>query len=76
MKHKLLNTVFAAYLVFLLVSFILAFVLVPRFLQHYLYQISDDPQYLQYLHSQSIAIQNVCSRSFRSLSFTCGCTAR
>lgn len=60
MKHKHLNTVFAAYLVFLLVSFILAFVLVPRFLQHYLYQISDDPQYLQYLHSQSIAIQNVC----------------
>ena len=60
MKHKLLNTVLAAYLGFLLVSFILALVLVPRFLQHYLYQISDDPQYLQYLHSQSIAIQNVC----------------
>ena len=51
MKHKLLNTVLAAYLGFLLVSFILALVLVPRFLQHYLYQISDDPQYLQYLSS-------------------------
>ena len=60
MKHKLLNTVLAAYLVFLLVSFILALVLVPRFLQHYLYQLSDDPQYLQYLHSQSVASQNVC----------------
>ena len=60
MKHKLLNKVIAAYLGFLLVSFILALVLVPRFLKHYLYQITDDPQYLQYLHSQSIAIQNVC----------------
>lgn len=60
MKHKLLNTVLAAYLGFLFVSFVLTLVFVPRFLQHYLYQISNDPEYLQYLHSQAVAIQNVC----------------
>lgn len=60
MKHKLLNTVIAAYVGFLLVGFLLTLVLVPRFLKHYLYQIADDPQYQQYLQSQSIAIQNVC----------------
>lgn len=60
MKHKLLNTVIVSYLCFLLVSFTLTLVLVPRFLKHYLYQISDDPAYLAHLQSQSVAIQNVC----------------
>ena len=60
MKHKLLNTVLFSYLGFLLVSFFLTLGLVPHLLNHYLYQISDNPEYLQYLRSQSIALQNIC----------------
>lgn len=60
MKHKLLNKVLAAYLIFLLVSFTLVLWIVPRLLRNYLFELSEDANYRGYLRGQAVAIQNTC----------------
>ena len=55
---KMLITMIASYLCFLLLSFLLTMLLVPHVLQHYLHGISSDPTWQDALHGASVAIQN------------------
>ena len=57
---KMLITMIASYLRFLLLSFLLTMLLVPHVLQHYLHGISSDPTWQDALHGASVAIQNTC----------------
>ena len=57
---KMLITMIASYLCFLLLSFLLTMLLVPHVLQHYLHGISSDPTWQDALHGASVAIQNTC----------------
>lgn len=58
--RKMLITMIASYLCFLLLSFLLTMLLVPHVLQHYLHGISSDPAWQDALHGASVAIQNTC----------------
>ncbi len=60
MKKKMLYQFLAAYAAFLILSFFITLVLVPGMLKNSLYEIAEDAEYYQYLHSQAVAIQNIC----------------